>query len=167
MRAIRWLQTLFAILSIPCLLGWTIVTIPAVAHLPGAIGSLAAAESIFEFLKGLAIILLASTVIVLGWWGWHALWWVYFFYPPLARRHPKWVTLGNIAGSSIVLIQLAIFFSLPQSSKPYSFKLSELPEAIPDLFLLFVVFGGAPLFLLFTNLLAAHHQRKFLYAQNL
>lgn len=164
MRAVRWIQALFAILSIPCLLGWIIITLASVTHLPETIETLAAAESVFKLLKGLATTLLASIVIVLGWWGWHSLWWAYLFYPPLARRCPKWVTLGNIAGANIVLIQLAFLLTY---SRPISLKLIELPEATSHFFPLFLLFGGAPLLLLSTNLLAAHRQRKSLCAHSL
>lgn len=162
MRAIRWLQTLFAILSVPCLLGWAIITSAAVAYFPNTVISLLHAKSILHFFGDILIVAILLIATLLGWWGWYALWWAYLFYPKLARKHPKHIVWGNIAGAGIVLIQFAFLLASSFTINLETAEIAKVAKVAIHLIPVFLLFGGAPLLFMLSNMLAAYIQRKSL-----
>lgn len=144
MRHIHRIQTLFAWLSLPALLGWVIITFMPVSYIPVLFNVMMNAESFYSFANALAGIAGSLLVVMLGWWGWYSLFWVWFFYRRSRGVLPRHIYWGNVAGACIAVSLLIdmwpdFYLTHPDSSGV------DLPLII--LALLYM----APLFLLLAN----------------
>jgi len=142
MQLVRILQVIFAIVSIPSLLGWLLISVASLISGYEWVIDYAYYEAPPDPLRGLLILF-----ILMGWWGWFSLLWGFLFYRRLVVRYPKWVFWGNFCGAIIVLVVwVALLVAIVDS------KFKGLGEVLGILCAL-VVFGGGPMLLLVINII--------------
>lgn len=144
MRHIHRIQTLFAWLSLPALLGWVIITFAPVFYIPVLFNVMMNAESFYSFANALAGIVGPVLVLMLGWWGWYSLFWVWFFYRRSGGVLPRHIYWGSAAGACIAVSLLIRMWPDLSSTYPDSSGVDW-----PMIILVFLYM--APLFLLLAN----------------